>query len=170
MERAYPELVGGAGTYRSTAAHGPFVHIDARADDVEVPEQFRHQARLVLRFGYRLSPRGRADLNARNHSATGRRSRPEGRRRQTREGEAGRLRGRDRFGHMAGSWTLREVARLQGRILSVREIGAGEHVLHVVRHRVDREWRCQSPEFENYMEAVEHSARFLDQLQLGDKR
>jgi stringent starvation protein B len=36
---------------------GPIlVHIDARADGVEVPEQFRHQARLVLRFGYRLSP------------------------------------------------------------------------------------------------------------------
>jgi hypothetical protein len=45
----------------------------------------------------------------------------------------------------------------------------GEHVLHVVRHRVDREWRCQAPEFENYMEAVEHSARFLDQLHLGDQ-
>jgi stringent starvation protein B len=36
---------------------GPIlVHIDARADSVEVPEQFRNQARLVLRFGYRLSP------------------------------------------------------------------------------------------------------------------
>jgi hypothetical protein len=46
----------------------------------------------------------------------------------------------------------------------------GEHLLHVVRHRVDREWRCQAPEFENYMGAVEHSARFLDQLQLGDQR
>jgi hypothetical protein len=45
----------------------------------------------------------------------------------------------------------------------------GEHLLHVVRHRVDREWRCQAPEFENYMGAVEHSARFLDQLQLGDQ-
>jgi predicted nucleotidyltransferase len=45
----------------------------------------------------------------------------------------------------------------------------GEQLLHVVRHRVDREWRCQAPEFENYMEAVEHSARFLDQLQLGDQ-
>jgi uncharacterized protein YcbK (DUF882 family) len=30
VERAHPQLVGGAGTYRSTAAHGPFVHIDAR--------------------------------------------------------------------------------------------------------------------------------------------
>ena len=46
----------------------------------------------------------------------------------------------------------------------------GEHVLHVVRHRVDREWRCQAPEFENYMQAVEDSARFLDQLQLGDQQ
>jgi hypothetical protein len=46
----------------------------------------------------------------------------------------------------------------------------GEHLLHVVRHRVDREWRCDAPEFENYMEAVEHTARFLDQLQIGDQR
>jgi hypothetical protein len=46
----------------------------------------------------------------------------------------------------------------------------GEHLLHVVRHRVDREWRCQAPEFENYMNAVEVSARFLDQLQLGDQQ
>lgn len=45
----------------------------------------------------------------------------------------------------------------------------GEHLLHVVRHRVDREWRCEAAEFENYMGAVEHSARFLDQLQLGDQ-
>lgn len=45
----------------------------------------------------------------------------------------------------------------------------GEHLLHVVRHRVDREWRCNAPEFENYMKAVEQSARFLDQLQLGDQ-
>ena len=46
----------------------------------------------------------------------------------------------------------------------------GEHLLHVVRHRVEREWRCEAPEFENYMEAVAHTARFLDQLQLGDQR
>jgi hypothetical protein len=46
----------------------------------------------------------------------------------------------------------------------------GEHLLHVVRHRVDREWRCNAPEFENYMEAVEHTARFLDQLHIGDQR
>ncbi|HEU5305565.1 MAG TPA: hypothetical protein VFU40_13025 [Gemmatimonadales bacterium] len=45
----------------------------------------------------------------------------------------------------------------------------GEQLLHVIRHRVDREWRCQAPEFENYMNAVEHSARFLDQHQLGDQ-
>jgi uncharacterized protein YcbK (DUF882 family) len=30
VEQAHPELVGGAGTYRATSAHGPFVHIDAR--------------------------------------------------------------------------------------------------------------------------------------------
>jgi hypothetical protein len=43
-----------------------------------------------------------------------------------------------------------------------------EHLLHVVRHRADREWRCAAPEFENYMAAVEQAARYLDQLQLGD--
>lgn len=32
VERAYPQLVGGAGVYRSTSAHGPFVHIDARGN------------------------------------------------------------------------------------------------------------------------------------------
>jgi hypothetical protein len=39
-----------------------------------------------------------------------------------------------------------------------------EHLLHVVRHRADREWRCGAPEFENYMNAVEQTARFVDQL------
>jgi predicted nucleotidyltransferase len=44
-----------------------------------------------------------------------------------------------------------------------------EHLLHVVRHRSDREWRCGAPEFENYMNAVEQAAGFVDQLQLGDQ-
>lgn len=36
---------------------GPIlIHIDARGESVIVPEHFRSQARLVLRFGYRLSP------------------------------------------------------------------------------------------------------------------
>lgn len=30
VERRYPELVGGVGTYRVTRSHGPFVHIDTR--------------------------------------------------------------------------------------------------------------------------------------------
>ncbi len=30
VERKYPELVGGIGIYKATAAHGPFVHIDVR--------------------------------------------------------------------------------------------------------------------------------------------
>jgi predicted nucleotidyltransferase len=46
----------------------------------------------------------------------------------------------------------------------------GEFLSYVVRHRVDREWRCGAPEFENYMKAVEDTARFLDQLQLGDQQ
>lgn len=30
VERAHPELVGGAGIYRDNGVHGPFIHIDAR--------------------------------------------------------------------------------------------------------------------------------------------
>lgn len=30
VERRYPDLVGGAGVYRATSAHGPFAHIDVR--------------------------------------------------------------------------------------------------------------------------------------------
>jgi predicted nucleotidyltransferase len=44
-----------------------------------------------------------------------------------------------------------------------------EYLVHVVRHRAEREWRCAAPEFEKYMEAVEQTARFVDQLQLGDQ-
>jgi predicted nucleotidyltransferase len=44
-----------------------------------------------------------------------------------------------------------------------------EHLLHVVRHRADREWRCGAVEFESYMNAVEQTARFVDQIQLGDQ-
>lgn len=30
IERAHPDLVGGAGLYRATGSHGPFVHVDVR--------------------------------------------------------------------------------------------------------------------------------------------
>ena len=30
VEREHPELIGGAGTYSATRAHGPFVHVDVR--------------------------------------------------------------------------------------------------------------------------------------------
>jgi uncharacterized protein YcbK (DUF882 family) len=32
VEQAHPELVGGIGIYKATAAHGPFVHIDVRGN------------------------------------------------------------------------------------------------------------------------------------------
>ena len=69
---------------------------------------------------------------------------------------------------LTGTSVPRDPLELAGAAASV--VGfESEYLLHVVRHRVDREWRCQAPEFQNYMEAVEHSARFLDQLQLGDQ-
>jgi hypothetical protein len=30
IERQHPDLIGGAGLYRATSAHGPFVHVDVR--------------------------------------------------------------------------------------------------------------------------------------------
>ena len=30
VERRYPDLIGGAGVYKATSAHGPFVHVDVR--------------------------------------------------------------------------------------------------------------------------------------------
>ncbi len=46
----------------------------------------------------------------------------------------------------------------------------GEPLMHVLRHRGDRRWRCSAEEFERYMEIAERAVRFLDQLQLGDER
>jgi hypothetical protein len=34
VEAAHPELVGGAGVYRGTKAHGPFLHVDTRGERV----------------------------------------------------------------------------------------------------------------------------------------
>jgi len=34
VEAAHPELVGGAGVYRGTKAHGPFLHVDVRGEAV----------------------------------------------------------------------------------------------------------------------------------------
>lgn len=45
----------------------------------------------------------------------------------------------------------------------------GEPLLHVVRHRGERNWRCEPSAFERYMAAVEQAASFLDQLQPGDQ-
>ena len=32
VERRYPQLVGGAGVYKATSAHGPFIHVDVRGN------------------------------------------------------------------------------------------------------------------------------------------
>jgi predicted nucleotidyltransferase len=47
---------------------------------------------------------------------------------------------------------------------------SNESVARVVRHRGQRGWRCGLVEFEEYMAAIERAARFLDQLQLGDRQ
>jgi predicted nucleotidyltransferase len=50
-------------------------------------------------------------------------------------------------------------------------VGASEEsVARVVRHRGEKGWRCGMVEFEEYMSAVEHAVRFLDQLQLGERQ
>jgi hypothetical protein len=45
-----------------------------------------------------------------------------------------------------------------------------EPLLHVLRHRGERGWRCSAEEFERYMEMAHRAVRFLDQLQLGEQR
>jgi len=46
----------------------------------------------------------------------------------------------------------------------------GEPLLHVIRHRGERGWKCTATEFEAYMEMADRAVRFLDQLQLGERR
>ena len=46
----------------------------------------------------------------------------------------------------------------------------GEPLLHVIRHRAGRGWKCNAAEFERYMEMADRAVRFLDQLQLGEQR
>jgi hypothetical protein len=48
VEAAHPELVGGAGVYRGTKAHGPFLHVDTRGERVrwafeDPPHRVRHK-------------------------------------------------------------------------------------------------------------------------------
>jgi hypothetical protein len=49
VEQAHPELVGGAGVYRGTRAHSPFLHVDVRGDRVRwafsepLPSAGRHR-------------------------------------------------------------------------------------------------------------------------------
>jgi hypothetical protein len=43
-----------------------------------------------------------------------------------------------------------------------------EAMLEVVRHRGEREWRCDPATFEGYLDAVARMAMFVDQLQPGD--
>ncbi len=49
VEAAHPELVGGAGVYRGTRAHGPFLHVDVRGEAVRwavvEPRLTRHRSR-----------------------------------------------------------------------------------------------------------------------------
>ncbi len=41
---------------------------------------------------------------------------------------------------------------------------------HVIRGRGDRNWRCGTQEFEAYLDAVAHTATYVDHLQLGEQR
>jgi hypothetical protein len=50
VEAAHPELVGGAGVYRATKAHGPFLHVDTRGERVrwafeDPPHRARHKTK-----------------------------------------------------------------------------------------------------------------------------
>src|SRR5688500_11324031 len=56
--------------------------------------------------------------------------------------------------------TVREAARVAGF--------APEPLLEIVRHRGQRRWRCDAAVFEGYVEAIERTARYVDQLHPGD--
>ena len=43
-----------------------------------------------------------------------------------------------------------------------------EQILAVLRHRDDAKWPAEPRVFEDYLEAVERTARFVDQLHPGD--
>ena len=50
VEADHPELVGGAGVYRATKAHGPFLHVDVRGERVrwaieDPPHRTKHRAK-----------------------------------------------------------------------------------------------------------------------------
>jgi hypothetical protein len=76
---------------------------------------------------------------------------------------------------------LRGLLALLGRVVPQEPVAAataaaaamgvdGEPLLHVVRHRGERGWRCTPAEFERYLDAVAQATTFLDQLQLGEQR
>jgi hypothetical protein len=53
VEAAHPELVGGAGVYRGTRAHGPFLHVDVRGERVrwafeDPPHRVRRKTKKPL--------------------------------------------------------------------------------------------------------------------------
>ena len=56
--------------------------------------------------------------------------------------------------------TVREAAKLAGF--------APEALLETVRHRGMRSWRCEASVFEGYVEAIERTAVYVDQLHPGD--
>lgn len=60
---------------------------------------------------------------------------------------------------------------LQLAVAGAEALGVdSEPLLHVVRHRAERGWRCSAEEFERYMDMADRAVRFLDQLQLGDQQ
>jgi predicted nucleotidyltransferase len=60
----------------------------------------------------------------------------------------------------------RQVVALAGRLAGF----APEPVEGIVAHRADDRWRCSDEEFAGYLGAVESAARFVDQLQTGERK
>ena len=57
------------------------------------------------------------------------------------------------------------------RVVRAAAAAAGfppDAMLEVVRHRGQREWRCDTGTFEGYLDAVARMAMYVDQLQPGD--
>jgi hypothetical protein len=93
----------------------------------------------------------------------------------------------DALGALAGRSSATVLVLLRGLLVLLNrpvprepvELGAaaaaalgveGEPLLNVIRHRVERGWRCPPAQFAGYMDTVARATTFLDQLQLGDQR
>jgi hypothetical protein len=68
VEAAHPELVGGAGVYRGTKAHGPFLHVDVRGEAVRWAVEEKRHRRAVTAHRPPAAPTEAVGRNEESHT------------------------------------------------------------------------------------------------------